>query len=51
MRRMLPIVAALVAAACLVPSIASGQTLDEIIAMNLKAKGGLEKIARPRPFG
>ena len=44
MRRMLPIVAALVAAACLVPSIASGQTLDEIIAMNLKAKGGLEKI-------
>lgn len=44
MRRMFTVVAALVAAACLVPSVATAQTLDEIIAMNLKAKGGLEKI-------
>src|SRR6478609_7029403 len=44
MRRMFTVVAALVAAACLVPAVATAQTLDEIIAMNLKAKGGLEKI-------
>jgi outer membrane lipoprotein-sorting protein len=44
MRRILTVIAALAAAACLGPSTASAQTLDEIIAMNLKAKGGLEKI-------
>jgi outer membrane lipoprotein-sorting protein len=44
MRRMFTVVAALVAAAYLVPSLAGAQTLDEIIAMNIKAKGGLEKI-------
>ncbi len=37
-------VAVLLAAAVVLPSTASAQTLDEIIAMNLQAKGGLDKI-------
>jgi outer membrane lipoprotein-sorting protein len=44
MRRPLPVIAALMAAAFLVPCTAGAQTLDDVIAMNLKAKGGLEKI-------
>jgi outer membrane lipoprotein-sorting protein len=44
MRRMLTVITAVVAAACLMPATASAQTLDEIIAMNLNAKGGLDKI-------
>jgi outer membrane lipoprotein-sorting protein len=44
MRRTLTVIAAVMAAAFLVSSTASAQTLDDIIAMNLKAKGGLEKI-------
>lgn len=44
MRRTLTLIAAVMAAAFLVSSTASAQTLDDIIAMNLKAKGGLEKI-------
>lgn len=44
MRRPLPVIAAVVAAMLLVPSVAGAQTLDDIIAMNLKAKGGLDKI-------
>jgi outer membrane lipoprotein-sorting protein len=44
MHRMLNVMTALMAAVCLIPALASAQTLDDIIAMNLKAKGGLEKI-------
>ncbi|MEN3338971.1 MAG: hypothetical protein V7647_2647 [Acidobacteriota bacterium] len=44
MRRTFTLIAAVVAAACLLPSPASAQTLEQIIAMNLEAKGGLEKI-------
>jgi outer membrane lipoprotein-sorting protein len=36
--------AALCAAAALFPASASAQTVDDIVAMNLKSKGGLEKI-------
>jgi outer membrane lipoprotein-sorting protein len=44
MRHTLPVTAAVMALACLVPPVASAQTLDEIIAMNLQAKGGIDKI-------
>jgi outer membrane lipoprotein-sorting protein len=44
MRRTFSVVAATVAAFLLLPPSAATQTLDEIIALNLKAKGGLEKI-------
>jgi outer membrane lipoprotein-sorting protein len=44
MRRTLIVIAAVMAAAFLMPVRAGAQTLDEIIAMNLKAKGGLERI-------
>jgi outer membrane lipoprotein-sorting protein len=45
MRRTLTVITAgVMAAAVLVPAVARAQTLDDIIAMNLKAKGGLEKI-------
>ncbi len=37
-------VAAAVAAAVVLPSHVSAQTLDEIVALNLKSKGGVEKI-------
>jgi len=44
MRRTLYVSAALAAAICLAPLSVRAQTLDEIIGMNLKAKGGLETI-------
>ena len=44
MCRTFTLVAAVVAAACLLPSSARAQTLEQIIGMNLEAKGGLEKI-------
>lgn len=44
MRRSLATAALGVALGCLAPPAASAQTLDDIIAMNLKAKGGLDKI-------
>ena len=44
MRCTLTLITALGAAACLMPSVASAQTLEQVIGMNLKAKGGLEKI-------
>ena len=45
MRRTLTVISAVVmAGAVLVPAVARAQTLDDIIAMNLKAKGGIEKI-------
>jgi len=45
MRRSLPVIVAVLATALLVvPRPAAAQTLDEIITMNLTAKGGLEKI-------
>ena len=43
MRRTLHLAFPIVAALCL-PAIAHGQTLDEIIAANLKSKGGLDTI-------
>jgi outer membrane lipoprotein-sorting protein len=45
MRRTLTVItAAVMAAAVLAPGAARAQTVDDIIAMNLKAKGGIEKI-------
>ena len=44
MRRTLSLMTAVMVAAFLLPSVAGAQTLDEIIAMNLKAKGGIDKI-------
>jgi outer membrane lipoprotein-sorting protein len=44
MRRTLYLSLALMAAVCLAPLPARAQTLDEIIGMNLKAKGGLETL-------
>lgn len=44
MRRTLSVFAAVVAFGCLVPGTLAAQTLDEIIATNLDAKGGIEKI-------
>jgi len=45
MRRTLTVITvAMMAGAVLVPAVARAQTLDDIIAMNLKAKGGIEKI-------
>jgi outer membrane lipoprotein-sorting protein len=45
MRRTLTVITAgVMAAAVLVPVVARAQTVDDIIAMNLKAKGGIEKI-------
>lgn len=44
MRRTLSAFAAVVALGCLVPGTLAAQTLDDIIKMNLDAKGGLEKI-------
>jgi outer membrane lipoprotein-sorting protein len=45
MRRTLTVIsAAVMALAVFVPTAARAQTLDDIIAMNLKAKGGIEKI-------
>jgi outer membrane lipoprotein-sorting protein len=44
MRRTLPLFAVVLAVAFLAPAAAGAQTLEEIIAMNLKAKGGIEKI-------
>jgi outer membrane lipoprotein-sorting protein len=45
MRRTLTVITAgLMAAAFLVPAVAGAQTVDDIIAMNLKAKGGVEKL-------
>ncbi len=43
MRRLFPI-SAVVAALCLAAGAAHAQTLEEIIALNLKSKGGLDKI-------
>ncbi len=36
--------AALILAGCAVPALAHAQTVDDIVARNLKAKGGLEKL-------
>jgi outer membrane lipoprotein-sorting protein len=45
MRRTLTVVSAVVmAGAAFLPALAGAQTLDDIIAMNLKAKGGIDKI-------
>jgi outer membrane lipoprotein-sorting protein len=44
MRRPLSLASALVAAACFHVGSAHAQTVDDIIATNLKSKGGLEKI-------
>jgi outer membrane lipoprotein-sorting protein len=44
MRRTLTLVTAAMAALLLIPAAAGAQTLDDIIAMNLKAKGGIDKI-------
>jgi outer membrane lipoprotein-sorting protein len=44
MRRLLSVCAAFVAAIFLAAVAVQAQTLDEIIAMNLKSKGGLDKI-------
>ena len=44
MRRLLPVIAAFMAAIFLAAGAVQAQTLDEIIAKNLKSKGGLDKI-------
>jgi outer membrane lipoprotein-sorting protein len=44
MRRLLSVIAAYMAALFLVAAAVQAQTLDEIIAKNLKSKGGLDKI-------
>lgn len=44
MRPNRPLLAAVVAATCLMSGQAAAQSLDDIIGMNLKSKGGLEKI-------
>ena len=44
MRRPLYMAAGIAAALCLSPALTQAQTLDEIIAANLKSKGGLETI-------
>ncbi len=44
MRRAGYMIAAVLAAGFLTPGVSHAQTLEDIIAMNLKAKGGLEKI-------
>jgi hypothetical protein len=44
MRRPLSLASALVAAVCFHVGSAHAQTVDDIIATNLKSKGGLEKI-------
>jgi outer membrane lipoprotein-sorting protein len=44
MRRPLSLAAGIAAALCLLPVLTQAQTLDEIIAANLKSKGGLETI-------
>jgi outer membrane lipoprotein-sorting protein len=44
MRRPLSLAAAIVAAICLQTNSAHAQTLEDIIATNIKSKGGLEKI-------
>jgi outer membrane lipoprotein-sorting protein len=44
MRRAFPILATLVAGISLVSAVAEAQTLDELIARNLQAKGGLETL-------
>ena len=44
MRRLIPAVTAFVAVIFLAAAAAQAQTLEEIIAMNLKSKGGLDKI-------
>lgn len=51
MRSTIPAVAALAALGCLVPRPAAAQTLDEIIALNLKAKGASRRSGQPRPCG
>jgi outer membrane lipoprotein-sorting protein len=44
MRRPLYVAAGIAAALCLSPAVTHAQTLDDIIAANLKSKGGLETI-------
>jgi len=44
MRRPLHLAVGIVATLCLMPGVAAAQTVDEIIAMNLRSKGGLDKI-------